>query len=140
MNFLTLLLLSFFSLSSQSETVDLEITITNIKTLKGNIELGVYNDPQLFLEKGRAYKSFTKKVTGDSMVITVKDLPKTEYAVAIYHDVNADNECNLNFFGFPVEPYGFSNNFKPKLSKPSFSDCKFQVNANNPSIQIKLSK
>lgn len=140
MNFLTLLLLSIFSLFSPSETVDLEITITNIKTLKGNIELGVYNDPKLFLEKGKAFKSFTKKVSGDSMVIIVKDLPKAEYAVAIYHDVNSDNECNLNFFGFPVEPYGFSNNFKPKLSKPSFSDCKFQVNAKNPSIQIKLSK
>ncbi|NLZ95638.1 MAG: DUF2141 domain-containing protein, partial [Bacteroidales bacterium] len=49
------------------------------------------------------------------------------YAFSIYHDINSDKECNLSFFGIPKEPYGFSKNYRPILSKPSFHDCKINL-------------
>ncbi|MEO5910876.1 MAG: DUF2141 domain-containing protein, partial [Pelobium sp.] len=68
---------------------------------------------------------------------TIKDLKKGDYAVALYHDLNSDKICNLSFLGIPKEMYGFSNNVKPKLSAPAFSDCKFSVNSNS-TISINL--
>ncbi len=110
-----------------ADTVDLKIVITNIHAIKGNIEMGIFNDPKIFLEKGKEYKSYTKKVTDDSVIFILNGVPKDNYAISVYHDKNADNKCNLNFIGIPVESYGFSKNFKPRFSKPKFEDCKIDA-------------
>ena len=137
MNYLLFLFISLFNLSSNAEKFDLKITVTNVKTQKGSVEIGIFNDEKSFLVKGKEYKTGSKVVTNDTIVFILKDLTKDDYAISLYQDINSDKKCNLNFFGIPVEPYGFSNNFKPKLSKPSFNDCKIEVN-NNSSIMIKL--
>lgn len=139
MKYLFLLLLSVFGLGppAETETADLKIVVTNINAKQGTIELGVFNKPKTFLKKGKEYKTYSQKVTNDTVVFVLKGLKKDHYAISLYHDVNSDNECNLNFLGIPVEPYGFSRNFKPKLSKPSFNDCKIDVNQ-DIAIAIKL--
>ena len=43
--------------------------------------------------------------------ITIDDLKESNYAVAIYHDQNSNNEFDT-FFAIPKEKYGFSNNAK----------------------------
>lgn len=121
------------------ETVDLQIVITNISSVKGNIEMGIFKDPNTFLEKGKEYKTYTKKVINDSLIFVVNDVPKGDYSISVYHDKNSDKKCNLNFLGIPVEPYGFSKNFKPKFSKPKFDDCKINADK-NMSILIKLTE
>ena len=119
------------------ETVDLEIMVTNINTLEGTIEMGIFNTPKTFLRKGKEYKTYSQKATNDTIIFFLHGLIKDNYAVSIYHDTNSDKECNLSFFGIPKEPYGFSRNYKPILSKPSFDDCK--INAyQDMSIVIKL--
>ena len=137
MNYLLVLGFLFFGSFHNTEKVDLEITVTNIKNLKGNIEIGVFNNVKSFPEKGKAYKTYSKTVTNDKVVFILKDIVKDDYAIALYHDVNADKKCNLNFMGIPVEPYGFSKNFKPRFSKPSFNDCKITVDKSS-AITIKL--
>lgn len=138
MRILFLFLVGFFwGNSDPKETVDLTIVVTNIKTITGRVEVGVFNQSKTFLQKGKAYKSYNVKVTDNVVTIILKDVPKDYYAVSVYHDKNADNECNLNFLGIPREPYGFSKNFKPKLSKPTFDDCKVNTQKNT-SIVIKL--
>ncbi len=133
MKYLFLLLLSVFGLGpAEEETADIQIVVTNINTLKGSVEVGVFNKPKWFLRKGKEYKTYSQKVTSDTMVIVLKGLKKDDYAISLYHDVNSDSECNLNFLGIPVEPYGFSRNFKPKLSKPSFNDCKINTSQKMP--------
>ncbi len=137
MNYLLLLFISLFSFPHTAEKFDLKVTVTNVKSLKGNVEIGIFNNSKNFLIEGKAYRTASKVVTGDKVVFIFKDLVKDDYAVSLFHDVNADKKCNLNFLGIPKEPYGFSQNFKPKLSKPSFNDCKVEVNGDK-SITIKL--
>ena len=137
MNYLLFLFIALSNLSSTTEKFDLTITVTNVKAQKGSVEIGVFNDQKTFIIKGKEYKTDSKTVADDKVVFVLKDLPKGEYAVSIYHDVNSDKECNMNFMGIPKEPYGFSNNFRPKFSKPTFNDCKIELN-NDKSITIKL--
>ena len=136
----SLLLLLLFVISADSpqpETFDLKIVVTNINKLAGNIEMGVFNNQKSFLKKGREYKTYSQKVTNDTMVFLLNDIIKDNYAISIYHDINSDKECNLNFLGIPKEPYGFSRNYKPIISKPSFDDCKINV-SQDISIVIEL--
>jgi len=121
----------------QTEMIDITVTVTNINTMSGNIHVGLFNTSKHFLIEGKEYQTASKKVEDDSIVIVLNDIPKGNYAISLYHDINADKECNLNFFGAPVEPFGFSNNYRPIISKPSFDDCK--INANRDlEVWIKL--
>ena len=137
MNYLLMLFIALFNTSNAVETFDLKVTVTNVKTLKGTVEIGIFNNANNFLEKGKEYKINSKVVTNNTVEFTFKDVPKGDYAISIYHDVNADKECNMNFIGIPKEPYGFSNNFRPKFAKPTFNDCKIELSTDK-SITIKL--
>ncbi|MEO5910872.1 MAG: DUF2141 domain-containing protein [Pelobium sp.] len=137
MKLLLILFSIYISTFQKSETYNLTLSISNIKEVKGGIGLSVFNNASSFPKKDGAYKTYYYNVTGKTMSITIKDLKKGDYALAIYHDANGDKECNLNFLGIPKEMYGFSNNIKPKLSAPSFADCKIDLNSNS-AITIKL--
>jgi len=138
MKYFFLVLLSVFSLRPvDTQLVDLKIVVTNINVLEGSIELGIFNTPKSFLKKGKEYKLYTQKVSSDTLIFLLTGLKKDDYAISLYHDINSDSKCNLNFLGIPLEPYGFSRNFKPKFSKPSFNDCKINASQNKP-ITIEL--
>lgn len=113
--------------NQQAETVDLKVVITNINTQKGSIELGVFNSSKHFLSKGQELRTHSQEVNGNTMTITIKDLPKGMYAVSFFQDINSDGKCNINLLARPSEPYGFSNNVKLKLFKPSFESCQFNL-------------
>ncbi len=116
---------------------DLKIDISNIKEAKGEIIIGIFNSESGFLTKGKEFKSKVVKVEGNIVHCEFNDLPDGNYAVAVFHDENMDKKFNTNFMGLPKEAYGFSNNFKPIISKPKFSDTKFSLNADKK-ITIKL--
>ena len=128
---------SFTFVFAQSQTFDLNVEINNIKQKTGNIEVVIYNSPNDFLIKGKALKKYSIKVNNTTSNIAIKGLPKGNYAIAVYHDINSDKKFNTNFVGIPVESYGFSNNCKPLLSKPSFEDCMIDIE-NSTSICIAL--
>ena len=130
-----LLLFSFLS----NEKTQLTINIQDIEPLQGKIMIGIYNSEIGFLGEDTVVKGYSIPADKTIKKLIIKDLPAGEYAISLYHDVNSDGICNRNFMGIPKEPYGFSNNFKPKFSKPKFKDCKFSL-AQNLEIDIKLIK
>lgn len=132
-----LILFGLFSALIPQNNPKLTIKISNIEKIKGEIKVGVFNTDTNFLKEGYAIKNYAIKVENNTAILTITDLPKGEYAVTMYHDQNSDNECNRNFIGIPKEPYGFSNNIKPKMSAPKYKDCKFSF-TDNKTLNIKL--
>lgn len=128
---------TFWCLSLYPQTYDLSVTITGLKSTDGEIQIGLYNNKESFPHIDEQYKLFYFSVKEFSGIYTIKDLPEGEYAVAIFHDKNSDKICNTNFLGVPKEGFGFSKNFKPRLTSPDFEDCKIYLNSNE-SITIKL--
>ena len=120
-----------------TENPQLIIKISNIEKIKGEIKIGVFNSDASFLKDGAALKNYSVKVEKNTAILTIKNLPKGEYAVSMYHDENSDNECNKNLIGIPKEAYGFSNNIKPKMSAPKYKDCKFNF-LENKTLHIKM--
>lgn len=115
----------------------LTIMVENIEVLDGYIRVGVFNTSDTFLKKGATYKKYKIAVEDSTETIIIDDLPKGEYAFILYHDKNSDGKMNRKFIGIPKEPYGFSNNIRPKLSKPTFEECKFLLD-DNLVMNIKL--
>lgn len=130
MKYLILIFVIIISQNAHSQTFGLTVTITNIKYVKGEIKLAIYTDKKSFLKKGEEFRRISFKITQAQEKYIITNLPKGDYAIALYQDENSDGECNTNFLGIPKEAYGFSNNYKPFLSSPSFGDCKFNMKDN----------
>ncbi len=114
--------------------VTLNVIIKNIEIGKGSIVVGIYNNDKDFFKK-----PFTlKTVRADNQTLDFSfDVPEGIYAVAVYQDINESKKLDKGWFGIPKEPYGLSNNYRPKFSAPTFDDCKFKV-AQQTTVTITL--
>ena len=118
-------------------TTDISVTIPNIKEVKGEIVIAIYDQTEKFPKIGETYRTARFKVCSANDTYTIKNVKQGECALAIYHDENSDGICNSNLFGIPKEGYGFSNNVKPIFSAPPYEACKIQI-PENSSISVKL--
>lgn len=134
------MLLAFLLCLSQigsKNTDDLVVQVTNIKVLKGNIVVSLYDKADDFPKSGRFCKRVTVPITGNKVTCKVKNVAHGEYAVAVFHDKNADTKFNQNFIGLPLEAYGFTHNIRPQFSAPDYKDVKFNFpKENNFSIAL----
>ncbi|GAB3329228.1 hypothetical protein GCM10027299_32320 [Larkinella ripae] len=113
------------------------VNIENVKQPTGQIRIGLYKPCENFPTGCKPIESQVVDVTKTSVRITFNVKPG-DYAVALFHDVNRNGELDKKMFGIPKEPYGFSNNFRPRLSGPTFDDCRVRVSASGKTISIKL--
>ncbi len=107
----------------------LTIVIRNVQTDMGSIMIGIYNESQSFPKEGRAYKDIRIKPELPVTRFQI-ELPEGVYAICLCHDVNNDRKCNTDLLGRPKEPFGFSNNLKPKFSAPGFTETSFSLKCN----------
>jgi uncharacterized protein (DUF2141 family) len=133
------LMLSLTFMHTVDANYSLTVEVTNINAIKGDVFITIYDKPENFpkSEKKYKYKITKAKVVQNKLQYTFSDLPQNTYAVAISHDANSNGKFDSNFVGMPLEGYGFSNNFVPKLSAPKFSDVDFKLDKNK-SISIKM--
>ncbi|MEO8852257.1 MAG: DUF2141 domain-containing protein [Ginsengibacter sp.] len=108
-----------------SNSVALKVVVKNIQVGKGNIVVEVYDNKETFFKKPITSK--TVKASSQSLEFSF-DLPRGDYAVAVYQDKNENRLLDKGWFNIPKEPYGLSNNFRPGFSAPTFDDCKFKLN------------
>lgn len=54
-------------------------------------------------------------------------VPAGWYGIAVFQDVDGNKQLSTNLIGYPREPFGFSNDARPKLGPPSFSEARFWV-------------
>lgn len=115
----------------------LTIQVQGIKDIKGKIQIGIYNDAAKFPKVGGEYRTEYMEVNANEVTYQAKNLRNGKYAIALFHDINSDGVCNLNFLGIPKEPYGFSKNIRPIWSAPTFSKTEILVHSDTQ-ISIKL--
>jgi uncharacterized protein (DUF2141 family) len=103
----------------------LSITVKNVRSSKGNVNITIYpGDPRRFLAP-RA-KVSRVRVPAAPVVHTCMSVPVAgDYAIAIYHDENGDRRFNRTLIGLPAEDYGFSNDAPTLAGLPSYSKVKF---------------
>ena len=138
-----LYLLSLFSLLLTGpapilspKKANLLVEIQNVQPLKGAIYIALFKSGQDFPE-GKPIEG--KKLEATSRNVQASfSLEPGDYAIAVFHDENGNGKLDKRVFGIPKEPYGFSNNFRPRLSAPKFSDCQFSVGTGEKTIRIEV--
>lgn len=137
MKYLFFLILFCATTNVDAQNATLIVEISGIKNDKGIIEIGLYNKASDFPIVGNQFKYIRTDAISPTTRVVFKNIPIGVYGISIYNDVNSDGACNLNWIGYPVEGFCFSNNFKPFLSAPKFKDVKFVVKGNK-TIKIKM--
>jgi uncharacterized protein (DUF2141 family) len=114
---------------------DLTITIGNVLPDGGVIRLGVYDRARYPDDNSTPVAAANVPAVADQTTVTLHNLPPGTYAIETYQDVNSNNQMDTSWLGLPQEPFGFSRDAVPFLSKPSFDDVKFTL-APGPNTQI----
>lgn len=138
MNFLfTLMSICLLWQPYSAQDPTLKVEISSIRKAQGKLWIAIYRPGEKF---GGDNPGMHKIVPVNSMKNKILEfnLPEGTYAIAIFHDVNNNEELDKNLVGIPKEPYGFSNNFKPRFSAPQFKDCSFELPAQGKQISIEL--
>lgn len=138
-----LYLLTLFSLflsgptpASPLKKASLTVEIQNVRKMTGAVYIALFRPGKDF-PSGKSMEG--KKIdAAHSSVQTTFSVEPGEYAIAVFHDQNGNGKMDTRFFGIPKEPYGFSNDFRPMLSAPKFSDCEFSVGDTGKTLRIKL--
>ncbi len=116
----------------------LTLVIEGVKSDRGLMAVTLYgNDQARFLVKGGAIKVWRDPASPPSQTMCIWLPAPGYYAVAVYHDANANHKLDLGTFG-PTEAYGFSRNPRILFSKPRLSAVRFDASGADTTLHIKL--
>lgn len=128
----------FLGMAEAPENADIVVQISNLERGRGSVNVALFRTAEDFTDN--PYKTLRQQVkTGQSGAsLTFENVSPGTYAIAVYQDLNENGELDTNFVGIPKEPYGFSNNYRPTMSAPSFEKAKFALNGDKVVQQIKI--
>ncbi len=114
--------------SSDLSSQNVEVTVTGIRSEKGQIAIGVFTDDESFQkDKAILEVQFPKKeLKNGSMTVSFSLEPGT-WGLALLDDVNSNRSMEYNFLGIPKEGFGFSGYYHTGFSKPKFDDFRITV-------------
>jgi len=117
---------------------ELTIRVDNVLPAGGIIRLGLYDAARYPDDNSKPIASADVAAVAGETVITLHAIPPGTYAIQTFQDVNANDKMDTSWVGLPLEPFGFSQDAKPFLSKPSFDEVKFTLAAGENSQVIHL--
>jgi uncharacterized protein (DUF2141 family) len=141
---------------SRGGTASLVIDVTGFADASGQATIVLVDSKEAFdgielrderrnwknLQRDLADLPIVRDVDGFSAKHRVNKLQPGEYVAFVYHDRNLNGKLDANIVGIPQEPFGMSNNFRPKLfpvpQKPTWSRLAFVVRNGGNRIGITM--
>ncbi len=122
--FLILILNTSIIATNEAELI-LEVTGLDLSK-KGNLRIGVFKKNG-FPEADKVHLGKIIPVSSSNMKVTISKLEVGTYGIAVLQDQDKNGKMTTNLVGYPIEPYGFSNNKFGKFGPPDFSDVSFTL-------------
>jgi uncharacterized protein (DUF2141 family) len=106
----------------------LNVVVEGVRNGNGLVAITLYaDDPSKFLAKrGSLYVGRVNASAGTTRGCIFVPKPAV-YAIAIYHDENADTKFDRTGLGLPAEGFGFSNNAPTLAGLPRFQTVRLNV-------------
>jgi len=112
---------------AQDQAATLVIHVQDVSPKGGVVRLGLYDEARYPDDDSTPVASADVQARTGETVITLNNVPAGTYAIQTYQDINSNDKMDTSWFGIPQEPFGFSRDAQPRLSKPRFSAVKFDV-------------
>ena len=121
--------LSIGTISSLWSQNSLVIDVHGVPASKGKISIAIYDSAEDFLKFDKAVTSRSAEAHQGITRLSIDNLPKGEYAVAVFYDANGNDELDTNWLGVPKEKVAFSKAKMRTFGPPKYKDCCFKVYA-----------
>lgn len=117
----------------------LNVTVQGVRSSDGLVAVTLYpnNQRRFLVKKGSLYTARVNAQAGTTQACIFVPQPGT-YAIAVYHDENANRRLDRSGLGMPREGFGFTNNPSTLGGIPAFRSVLFTVPRANVSTQINL--
>lgn len=130
-----MILLAVFSLLGSAARVQaqsLTLEVRDIDRPAGFLYVAVYSSEDAFLK--RPLTGFRVEVKDKAVTLPCSGLPEGTYALALFHDLNANGTLDTGAYGIPTEPTAFSNDAEGVMGPPSFRECSFTLRSDTTLI------
>jgi uncharacterized protein (DUF2141 family) len=131
-----LALLLALAVAAPAQAGDLVVTIDGLRSDKGNVRLGLFRK-EGWLDDARTVGHAVVKAALPTRIV-MPDVPPGVYGIAVFHDENANGKHDTNFFGLPLEGYGFSRDAPIMLGPPKFDDAMFEVTGQGAELRFRM--
>ena len=118
---------------------EVRVTVNDVRESIGLMVADLYrNDPDGFLKReGRVQQvRFAAKAPQTQFCFHAPS--PGQYAIALYHDENANRTLDKMMFGLPAEPFGISNDPRLAFGPPAIEDTLFNVAEEGTFVDIRL--
>ena len=118
---------------------EIRIRIDGLEKSVGLMTADLYrNDPDGFLKRTGRIAQVRFAAKAPQTAFCMRTEAPGDYAIAVYHDENANKTFDKKAFGLPAEPYGISNNPIIRFGPPSVDEALFNVTAEGADVRIEL--
>lgn len=106
----------------------LNVVVSNVRDDSGLVAVTLYADDssKFLVKRGSLYVGRVEARTGTTRACIFVPKPGV-YALALYHDANANRSFDRTGMGLPDEGFGFSNNPATLAGLPSFKSVRIAV-------------
>lgn len=132
------LALSAILIGGPASAARIIVTIDGLHSAQGNIFVGLYANPSKFLNGNQCDAQRHVRAGTGPVTVVFDNLPPGTYAVGAFHDENANDHLDTNFFGLPVEGYALSNGVRAVMAKPTFQQAAFTVGEQDKPVALHI--
>ena len=128
------------SLAFGAAAADLEVRIEGLRSADGDVRVALHRQVPGSEAIGDAdvVGAIMRPAASGSVRVIFADVAPGAYAVAAFHDADADGELAQNFVGMPTEGYGFSNGARGFMGPPSFEAAAVSVGEGEHSVSVAI--
>ena len=119
--------------SSKSDTAEVEVRVTGLRSQKGSIGCALFSKSTGFPMSPAQASNVRKQARGTSVTCSWSGLVPGDYAVSVTHDENNNRKVDVNFLGIPLEGWAVSNNVVPGMRAPTYAEARFSLGAGQKS-------
>ena len=132
-------IIAIFIVSSVVKAQTITIEFTDIRSSKGQLLLGVYDNGEDYKKKIAIKKQTVYKINLKEGKLTtiITGLEPGTYGIALLDDEDYDREMAFRFF-LPNEGFAFSDYYHSSYSRPVYDDFKFVLGKEDKKIVMKL--
>lgn len=112
--------------ASASPTATFEVDLAGVRSTRGKIHACLTRRPEHFPDCRSDPAAVTQTVPGIARTITFHGVAPGQYALAVFHDANANGKLDT-ILGVPREGFGFSRNPTIKFGAPRFDKVSIEL-------------
>lgn len=113
-------------MAASAQPASFEVDVTGLRDTRGAIQACLTRAPAHFPDCKSDPAALTETAPAGARRVTFRSVPPGQYALAIFHDANANRKLDT-FIGIPREGFGFSRNPVIRFGAPRFDKVSIEL-------------